>query len=263
MEIRNIYGAVIFASEESTTKDSVLDAIKSGADLSEADLSGAYLYGADLSGANLSEANLSGANLSGANLSGANLSEAYLSGADLSEANLSEANLSEAYLSGADLSEANLSEANLSGANLSGANLSGAYLYGANLSEANLSGANLSGANLSGAKNAELTLARLQFLPETGSFEAWKKCKNGVIVKLLIPEDAQRSHSAERKARASKVVVLDVIGADFGVSSWDETVVYQKGTTVYPRAFDTDRWHVCAPGIHFFLTRLEAEDFEV
>ena len=183
MEIRNIYGAVIFASEETTTKDSVLDAIKSGADLSEADLSGAYLYGADLSGANLSEANLSGANLSGA--------------------------------------------------------------------------------NLSGAKNAELTLARLQFLPETGSFEAWKKCKNGVIVKLLIPEDAQRSHSAERKARASKVVVLDVIGADFGVSSWDETVVYQKGTTVYPRAFDTDRWHVCAPGIHFFLTRLEAEDFEV
>jgi uncharacterized protein YjbI with pentapeptide repeats len=42
-----------------------------------------------LSGADLSEANLSGANLLGADLSEANLSGANLSGADLSEANLS------------------------------------------------------------------------------------------------------------------------------------------------------------------------------
>ncbi len=53
----------------------------------------------------------------------ANLSGAYLSGADLSDANLSGANLSGAYLSGADLSDANLSGAYLSGAYLSGANL--------------------------------------------------------------------------------------------------------------------------------------------
>ena len=49
------------------------------ADLSVADLSGAYLRGADLSGAYLSGAYLSGADLSGAYLRGA-----YLSGADLS-----------------------------------------------------------------------------------------------------------------------------------------------------------------------------------
>jgi len=96
------------------------------ANLSEANLRGAYLSGAYLIGANLSEANLSRANLSGA----------YLIGANLSEANLSEANLRGAYLSGA----------NLIGANLSEANLSGAHLIGANLSEADLSRANLSGA---------------------------------------------------------------------------------------------------------------------
>ncbi len=76
--------------------------IKSEADLSEANLSGANLSEANLSGADLYEANLSGANLYGANLSEANLSEA-----DLYEANLSEANLSEANLSEADLYEAN------------------------------------------------------------------------------------------------------------------------------------------------------------
>ena len=88
--------------------------------------------------------------------SGANLSRAYLSGANLSGANLSRANLSRAYLSGANLSRANLSRAYLSGAYLSGANLSGA-----NLSGAYLSGADLFGADLSGAKwNGSITLTQ-------------------------------------------------------------------------------------------------------
>ena len=71
----------------------------------------------------------------------ANLSEADLSGAYLSEADLSRAYLSGANLYGANLSRANLSRADLSGANLSEADLSGAYLYGADLSGADLSGA--------------------------------------------------------------------------------------------------------------------------
>ena len=58
---------------------------------------------ANLSGANLSGAYLRDANLSGANLSGANLRDAYLSGANLSGAYLSGANLRGAYLSGANL----------------------------------------------------------------------------------------------------------------------------------------------------------------
>ena len=73
---------------------------------------------ADLSEANLSKAYLSGANLSRANLLRADLSKAYLSGANLSGANLLRADLRGAYLSGADLRGANLSGANLSGANL-------------------------------------------------------------------------------------------------------------------------------------------------
>ena len=62
-------------------------------------------------------ANLSEADLCGANLSGANLRRADLSGAKLCRANLSEADLSEADLCGANLCRANLSEADLSGAN--------------------------------------------------------------------------------------------------------------------------------------------------
>ena len=159
--------------------------------------------------------------------------------------------------------EAVAKRANLGGANLRGANLGGAYLRGANLGgadlgDAYLGGAYLGGADLRGAKNAELAIAKLQFIPTEGAFIGWKKCRNEVIVKLSIPEDAQRSHGTERKCRASKVVVLEVIGATEGLSMNDGTTAYRAGETVTADSFDPDRWNVCSHGIHFFLTREEA-----
>jgi hypothetical protein len=195
---------------------------------------------AALEAARVSRADLYGANLSGANLSGANLSGANLSGANLSGANLSGANLS-----GADLYGANLSGANLSGANLSGANLSGANLYGADLSE---------------AKNAALPLAQTRILAE-GSLIGWKKCQNSVIVKLRIPEEAKRSHAFGRKCRAEFADVLEVFGAEFGTSMHDEETQYRVGQRVTPDKFDENWQDECSNGIHFFITRLEAENY--
>ena len=241
MEIKSIYDAVIFVSAALTIKDALIEAVKAKTNL----------YGADLLGANLSGADLSGAYLYGANLYGANLSGVNLSGANLSGANLR----------GADLRSANLLGANLSGANLLGANLYGADLSGADLRGANLSGVNLSGVNLLGAKNTEQSLAKIQFIPETGSFEGWKICRDKVLIHLLVPADAKRSHGSERKCRASHVQVIDVIGGEFGVSGNDMQVVYRKGETVIADSFDEDRWNTCTHGIHFFLTRIEAQNY--
>jgi hypothetical protein len=219
----------------------------SGANLSWANLSWANLYKADLSRADLSGADLSGADLSEANLSGANLSWANLSGANLSWANLSEANLS-----GANLSWANLSEANLSGADLSGANLSEANLSRANLSRANLSGANLSGANLYKVK-----LPHFQICPEEGDFIAWKKV-NGGVLKILVPAEAKRTSSlVGRKCRAEFVKVLE----GEGVSKHDGKTLYKAVGTVYPDRYDDDIRIECTSGIHFFMTRREAEEY--
>jgi uncharacterized protein YjbI with pentapeptide repeats len=90
IEIKNRHsGKVIFKSETATTiKEAVIEAVKTGADLSGADLSGADLSEADLSGADLRGADLRGADLWKANLSEADLSEADLRGADLWKANL-------------------------------------------------------------------------------------------------------------------------------------------------------------------------------
>ncbi len=188
--------------------------------------------------------------------SGAYLSGAYLSGANLSGAHLRGANLSGAHLRGANLSGANLSGANLSGANLSGANLSGAYLSGAHLR-----GANLSGAYLSGAKDAELAIAMTRILPE-GELIGWKMCRGGVIAKLRIPAEAKRSHAFGRKCRAEFADVLEVIGAEVGISKHDEKTEYRAGARITPDRFDENWQEECSHGVHFFITRAEAENYQ-
>ena len=156
--------------------------------------------------------------------------------------------------------------ADLYGADLSGADLSGANLFRANLSGANLSGANLTGANLSRAQSAELAMAMTVITPQ-GDLIGWKKCraKTGYcIVKLLIPADAKRSNSSGRKCRAEYASVIDVIGADVGYSGYDggETE-YKTGNEVRPDKFDENRWDECSNGIHFFITREEAEAYDL
>ena len=196
--------------------------------------------------ADLRDADLRDADLYGANLRGADLYGADLYGADLRDANLNKA----------DLRDADLRDANLNNADLYGADLRDAILYSANLSNANLSNADLRYIKT----NISTTMYHSQ-CPEEGSYIAWKKCKNNIIVKLLIPEDALRSSATSRKCRASKAIVLDVIGADFAVSNFDDTFIYEVGKTVSVENFDTDRWNECSTGIHHFITRAEAESY--
>ena len=206
----------------------------------------------------LSEQNLSRIDLSGADLSGARLSGANLSGAKLSWANLSWADLSRADLSSADLSSAKLIGAKLICAKLNGADLSGAKLIGADLRSADLSSANLSGARLSGAQNLDpTTAAQLMRCPAEGEFIAYKKCAGGAIIKLLIPADAERSSSTGYKCRASHVIVLE----GEGTSCHDPQMRYTPGARIVCHHWGKNRWEECAGGIHFFMTREEAEDY--
>ena len=210
IEIRNRWtGSVVFeyTKEGNTITETVLDAIRRGADLR-----GANLYGADLSGANLS---------------------------------------------GANLCDADLCDANLCGANLRDANLCGADLRGANLY-----GANLCGADLRGAKGCYLSC------PTEGSFIGWKKA-SGHIVKLRIPEDARRSSATGHKCRCDKAYVMEIQNMD-GTRATEDTVrsnhdknfVYTVGATVEVPDFDDNRWSECAPGIHFFIDRRAAVEYQ-
>jgi hypothetical protein len=78
MDLKNIFGEVIFSAAVETIAELVSRAVAAKTNLFRANLSLADLVGADLSHADLSHASLSGADLSGAYLYGANLSGANL-----------------------------------------------------------------------------------------------------------------------------------------------------------------------------------------
>ena len=212
------------------------------------------------------------------NLCGADLCEADLREADLREADLRRADLYGAALCGADLRRANLRRANLCVADLRGADLRGADLRRANLRGANLREANLYGADLRGADLREADLEGIDdkilipmACPSDGEFIGWKKCRavEEYLVKLLIPEDAKRCSATGRKCRASKAKVLEIIPIGGSVetidcvySMYDPTFKYEVGMIVWPKKpFDEDRWKECSSGIHFFITREEAENY--
>ena len=191
-------------------------------------------------------------------------------------ANLRYACLRDAALCSANLRDAALCSANLHGADLCGADLSRADLRGADLRYADLSRANLHGADLRYADHVKLSIAKTSILPDEGDIIGWKKAwtdnempPTPVIVKLLIPADAQRSNATGRKCRASTARVLDLQDKQgnslppdtTAYSGYDTDFTYKKGETVHVEDFDTNRWNECAPGIHFFITRIEAAEY--
>ncbi len=140
---------------------------------------GAYLRGADLSGANMQGAYLNLARLEGTNLSGANLTDAIIFQAIFSKTNFKGANLTNARMIGTlgnvDMSEANVTKGRFGldvgnqpmgqmkfdsvGGNFTNTNFAGADLNIANFSFGNLQGANLSNTNL---HRADLSQADLR-----------------------------------------------------------------------------------------------------
>ncbi len=155
------------------------------------------------------------------------------------------------------------SSANLSSADLRYAVLSSADLRSADLRYADLSSANLSSANLLKVVHDECTAFLALSCPSEGAFIGWKKAGD-CIVKLQITDKAKRSSATSRKCRCSEAKVLAIYDGKKTKkkvkSDYDQTVVYEVGKIVKPKEkFNENRWDECSSGIHFFLTREEAE----
>ena len=127
----------------------------------------------------------------------------------------------------------------------------------ADLGEADLRGANLRDANLRDAQGWEHLLPIRTIVPE-GELIGWKKLSDGTICKLKIPAEAKRVGGLiGRKCRAEYAIVIE----GSGVSSWDGVTKYAPGETVRPDSFDPDPRIECSHGIHFFITREEADAY--
>ncbi|EJJ4071309.1 pentapeptide repeat-containing protein [Salmonella enterica] len=194
-----------------------------GQEGSRANLHDANLHGADLYGANLRDANLRDADLYGADLYGANLRDADLYGADLYGANLRDANLRDA-----DLYGANLHDANLHGANLYGANL-----RGANLRDADLSGADLSGADLSDANLPDLTfviMGEKYFISITNGEYVRAGCQNHTVEEWRKYSKHEIAEMDGRKALKFYPRLLDIIDFYLGKGSRPEWLTSKEYT---------------------------------
>jgi hypothetical protein len=267
-EIENLKGENLFGAILSGTDFS--NKILTDTIFVNCELSNCNFYGAILSNVDLSHSNLKNTNFSHAKLDSAKIYRVSAECCDFSYANLSYADLSFSNLSYANLMSANLYNSKLISTNMKCANLNSANLRDANLYNSNLNRALLINSITSGIKHNENTVFFALQCPEEGSFIGWKKCRNDIIVKLLITEDSKRSSATTRKCRASKVKVLEILINDntqlklppiCAVSLHDISFLYKVGETIEVDNFDDDRWDECSNGIHFFLTKQEAINY--
>jgi hypothetical protein len=208
----------------------------------------------------------------GADLRGRGFSYDDLRGTDFFGANLTCCDFHGADLTGANLSSVTAVRTSFRSANLTGASLRGAVAVKCKFNHAEMTGVKFdedsvfTGSEFRGAKNAD-PIAALTLLAPEGDVIGWKKCAGGKIVKLQIPAVALRSNADTRKCRAAAAKVLAVYTksgrpSKSAASMHDEDFVYRVGATVKPpEPFDPNRWDECSSGIHFFLTRAEAEAY--
>jgi hypothetical protein len=117
-----------------------------------------------------------------------------------------------------------------------------------------------------------------KILPEKGQFHGFKSVKvncggyKTAVIELLIPASAKRvnplcfKQEHERKCRCSKAKVIGVVTEKYKdqkifYSLYDSAFKYEVGTWVEVKNFSSDITTDCTPGIHFFLTQKEAENY--
>lgn len=112
--------------------------------------------------------------------------------------------------------------------------------------------------------------------PRKGKYIGYKKCmtedfKGRAIVVLEIPSSASRSSAFGNKCRADRAKVLAIHrysenrkeskGAlTRAVAGYEPRFVYEVGKTVAEVNFDKNRFRECAPGIHHYMKRSDAEN---
>lgn len=132
----------------------------------------------------------------------------------------------------------------------------------------------------------------VKHIPKRGSFIAWKKVWVCVgifgdtnyerflyeaILKIRIPARAKRMmcryDNPLRKCRAERAFVegvySNVSGREIKLpknhglrSHWAPWFTYEIGKKIEPVSYDPSEYNTCAAGIHFFMSKREAQSYE-
>lgn len=200
-----------------------------------------------------------------------------LSGTDLSNMDFTLSSFQNTVLNHVDFENSSVENALFDGCSMKGANFKNAKMVTASfrycdMRECNIEGADLFGAvlefaNLEGIVSSEETKWFRLRCPEKGAFLGYKKCVNDRMVQLLIPADAKRTSATLPSCRCNKAKVLTIKSFDFQENfdeAWslvDENFIYKKGEWVEVKNFNENRWQDSTTGIHFWMSRAEAEAY--
>ena len=116
------------------------------------------------------------------------------------------------------------------------------------------------------ARVQSMTIEELSIVSE-GTILVYKKLRDGIAI-LEIPKNAKRVGGiCGRKCRAeyAKVIRIEKDGKEIkkSVDLYSGELEYVSGKTVKPNSFNSNPRIECSTGIHFFLTRTEAERFNM
>ena len=267
--------------------------------IQDLDLSGINFSGARLFNCTFQNCNLTDCCFRGAEMSYCRFEDCTLDNCNFNDANESYTGSSvftRCNMRGARFGHSKLSfsilDCNLSGSRFSGVTFAGAWFKGCHSVQfdnckfyycefnscrfedcdfrlALFSSCNYADVVLDECENADNLNAKMA-CPAEGSFVGYKKLKNGIIAVLKIPAKAKRSSALGNKCRCSEAKVLRLETIDgtklpketIGFSTYDMTFTYEVGKTVVPtKPFETYRYAECAPGIHFFMNRIDAENY--
>ena len=159
-----------------------------------------------------------------------------------------------------DSNEKEGKHADLSSVNLTDANLTGANLYHANLTDADLTDADLTCVDLTDTILDEKEQCR-KGIVLTEPMIGYKKSDEDKIITLEIPVGAKVFSINNSKRRTNKVKVIDMQGETELSSKYDKRFKYHVGDEIEIKDFGENYNVECGAGIHFFLTREEAEKY--
>lgn len=162
-----------------------------------------------------------------------------------------------------ELRETDFTAASFRGADLADANVRYCCFQRTDFTEARLGGVTFPLCDLRDTVFTGAELPHFQIVPETGAFVGYKRLAGGVICTLRIPDDARRTGNlVDRKCRASHADVLDGEGTSVNVFLCGDTLTYRKGERVAaPNGYSDDFRTSAGAGVHFFITRREAEEY--
>ena len=220
------------------------------------------------------QADFSYVDFSGWEIEHVDLTGAKLAGARFDHCRIHCCSFMSTYLTYTSFRRAYIANSTFDGAVMDNTCFCNAYFYSVRLDNTDLEIYGLDGASglpdlVCPEKGSFIGFKKACYLEAVGELGDLEEREFACIVELEILEDAMRSSAARRKCRCSKAKVLSITTLDgipldcTAFSSYDDSFKYRVGETVEVANFDKDRWNECAPGIHFFITRQEAVDYNL